>query len=225
MKYGPYFPYRRQLAIAMEFAGLRPGDILIRLGAAIVYGFVNFSSIIAAATESRYSHAAMVLSVEPEVLIADVSDEGLRRQFFQDWVIHVHSDDFLVLRHKDDAVAVKAVEIGQRIVREDPGYDDLFVKGWDALYCVELVCLAYEEAGANLCKEVPMNQLPGWQGWWMAPAAKLHRIDASTPIWFVGNDKQGILACNDLTLHRRMKLSDFAMSGHADPFFGHGLSP
>lgn len=231
MKKSPWFPYRRKASDLMYSLDCQPGDILVRLGAATVYGgLVNLSNIMAAATNSKYSHVAMIVEeIEAggvsEYVIADVSGEGLRRQFFMDWVVDVYSDDFLILRHEDAHMIRKAVKAVSQAIYDDAEFDELFVRGWESLYCVELVCLAYEDSSmtfreravvspgvtrqlaSTICEAKPMNQLLGWKGW-MGIVAKLHGISPSTLVWYVGNKDEGILSCKELMLYRTVTLTE-----------------
>jgi hypothetical protein len=100
---GPWMPHRKFAAEQMRKMDVKPGDILCRLGNGYLFGVFWFSNFIANVTHSRYSHAAMITDVyEDDIVIIDVSNNGMRRQFAAEWTDEVWGQDILVVRYNGD---------------------------------------------------------------------------------------------------------------------------
>lgn len=192
---GPWWASRLYVYEKMREMGVKEGDIICRRGNAFAYGILPVSDFICSVTQSKYSHAALVIDSK-DLLLADVNITGLRRQFVTDWCDDVRGDDICVLRYKGDTGVIRlAVENAKQVLALDPQLD------WESdesdvarnFYCTELVCWCYLRAGIMLCEDIPIWRLPGWRSIYN-PIAKLHGIDYTSPVWCVGNDKIGLLS-------------------------------
>jgi hypothetical protein len=219
---GPWWPARQYVVDQMKKLGVKPGDIICRLGNSYVYGFFWFSEFIATVTGSKYSHAAMVLDVSDDILMADVNTTGLRRQFMVDWVDDVRGEEISILRFKGDEIVPQlAIENAKSVISLDPNYDPAFMDNDDGrnFYCVELVCWCYMRAGVMLCEEVPIRNLPGWSkkyNWF----AKLHGVDTNKPVWCVGGKEVGLFSSKHLEEVGKISLSGLKRPKKAFSFSG-----
>lgn len=200
---GPWWGSRRYVLNEMIKLNVQPGDIICRKGNAYVYGFFPFSEFICYLTQSKYSHAALIIDVNGEdILTADVNTTGLRRQYITDWTDDIRGDDILVLRYagkNQNVVRKLAVENAKAVLAIDPTYDDEFLENNEGVnwYCVELVCWCYQRAGVMLCDDIPIQKLPKWKQW-LNPIAKAYGVDYTTSVWCVGNKDIGIISSPDL---------------------------
>lgn len=192
----------------LQEIGIKPGDIICRLGNYYVYGFIHFSKVIANATGSDFSHAGMVVSIEGnDILLADVDVHGIRRQYFPEWLEAVRGDSIGVLRYNgDQSVINRAVENCRLLTKEDPWCECEFDED-KRFCCVELICWCFLRAGVVLVKDTPINELPGWN-WKLMPFAKMEGIDTSKPVFCVGNDKVGLYSSEHLSEILRLKLPE-----------------
>jgi Permuted papain-like amidase enzyme, YaeF/YiiX, C92 family len=207
---GPWWSHRHKIYDELYKIGIKPGDILCRRGNAVVYGFFPFSDFICYLTGSKYSHAALVIDTKDDILMADVSTAGLRRQFIYDWLDEVRGEDFVVMRYNgkhgnEQEIPKLAVENAKKLIKIDPMREEAF-KDYDIsqFYCVELVCWCYLRAGVNLCEEVPICNLPNWKNF-LKVVARIEGIDYNQPVWCVGNEKIGLLASKHLNVIATIK--------------------
>lgn len=217
---GPWLPHRRFVVDKMKELDVRPGDILCRLGNAYMCGFFWFSRFIACITHSRYSHAAMITDVNDEIVIVDISQNGLRRQFVPEWTDDVWGDDILIVRYNGDPfIPLAAVDNVKSIESTISGYDDTFAED-GKFYCTELIHWSYLRAGINLCDETVIRNLPGWK-WRYNWLARLNGININTPVLCVGNKKLGLLSSAELIKVGRIVLpSTRRQSGLLPKFAG-----
>lgn len=193
---GSWWHSRQYVVDRMRSLNVKPGDIVCRLGNSYVYGFFHFSRFIANLTQSKYSHAAIVLDAGDDILLGDVNTTGLRRQYAVDWVDDIRGDDIIIMRYNGDTHTIRlAVENAKSVISLDDFMDNSDGRNF---YCVELVCWCYLRAGVLLCKEVPICKLPGWRNY-LNPIAALHGIDIHKPVWCVGNENIGLLSSPHLT--------------------------
>jgi len=194
----PWSPYRSYVAEQMKDLGVKPGDIVCRLGNAYLFGFFWLSKFIAKVTHSRYSHAAIITDVEDDIIIVDVSSTSTRRQFAQEWADDVWGQDILIVRYTGDPVVpMAAVDNVKHIESKSLSYSDTFNEE-GKFYCTELICWAYVRAGVSLCEEIPIREFPGWR-WHNNILAWMNGVDPKTPVWCVGNERVGILSSKQLT--------------------------
>jgi hypothetical protein len=194
---GPWAPYRYYVADKLHEMGVKPGDIICRLGNSYLFGFFWLSRFIANITHSRYSHAAIVTEVKDDIIIVDVGDCGPRRQFAPEWTDDVYGQDILIVRYDGDPlISLAAVENVKVIEKQCFGYDSSFsCEG--KFYCTEMICWSYIHAGASLCDEVRIKDLPGWK-WYYEFIAEINGVNPNTMVWCVGNEKIGLLSSKKL---------------------------
>ncbi len=191
---GAWYPHRGYTQKKLLEAGVKPGDIICRLGNAYFYGFFHLSRLIAKITHSDYSHAAMVLDItDKDILLADVDFNGLRREFFVDWCDDVRSDNISVLRFTGESDVIdRAVENCRLLVREDPYYECEF-DDQRRFACVEFICWCYMRAGVMLIRDTPIRDLPGCT-WAYRMLMRMEGINIDQSVWCVGNDKVGLFS-------------------------------
>src|SRR5438309_961994 len=111
---GPWWPVRHAV-VAEAKRCWQPGDIVLRLGNAYIYGVFWLSRRMAAITGSKYSHAALVLAVKPEVLLLDVNPSGVHRLFLIDWIDGVAGDSIKVLRYRGHSAQGAKVTVAKAL--------------------------------------------------------------------------------------------------------------
>lgn len=208
---GPWMSYRHYAAERMMEMGVRPGDIVCRLGNAYIGGFFWFSKFIAKVTHSGYSHAAMVVSVDDEIVLMEISTNGISRHYVAEWTDEVWGNDILIMRYAGDPVVARAAaENVKALLKRTIAYDNRFGEE-DKFYCTELIHWAYHRVGIHLCDTIPIRELPGWKRRYNG-IAWLNGIDPRTPVWCVGNDKIGILSSPDL-----QRVGKIVLPGYRQP--------
>lgn len=171
---------------------------------------IPFSSIIAATSGSEYSHAAMVLDGGQDPLMLEVGPNGMGRLFFREWLDDIRGNDVLFLRYcAPDAASVISKVSGLILVEldRDPDYNSDFSLSPERLYCVQLPYLLYERAGASLGNPTRFCDLPGWS---MVSelVALAGNINRETPVYHVGNSREGLLSSSKLKVSAKISIHD-----------------
>jgi uncharacterized protein YycO len=171
---------------------IKPGDIICRQGNAYLLG-IWLSGLISDLTQSKYSHASMVVEVGDKVVFAEV-DTDVYPLNASEWIKDSLGDDLLVLRPKISLEAVqKAVDSAKSILGIGHKFNFGFVPHPSKRYCVELIQEAYKEAGIDLCPQTRLNKMPGWRNWHRL-VLLLNGIKPTTSVWVVGNEEIGLLS-------------------------------
>lgn len=203
------FPDRREVAAAVT-PMLRTGDILIRMSKTKGPLGIPFSGLVSDLTQSDWSHSALVFMVDGKAWVLEVSDAGVTQMRFVDWLPYCVGHKFLVLRHKDMTPAVEAaiqVEI-DKYLELDQMYDFTYSNP-SRVYCVGSVCDIYGRVGIQLMEPMTVKEAIGDRpvvyGGFVVGNGLMKKIsgkgfDLKARMYFVGNDKRGILACPKIGL-------------------------
>lgn len=123
---------------------LRTGDVILQMSTS------SQAPAIVVATASPYSHAAIVVIEAGGKAFVIEAAGSVRKTPLQTFLQRGVDGRYTVLRHHDvDDVA------GKRIARQakkrlGTGYDASFARGNAALYCSELVAVAFHDAGVDV---------------------------------------------------------------------------
>lgn len=181
---------------------LQTGDILFRSSNAQAANGLQFSKYVEKATNSDFSHASIVLKANNKVYVLEIDDEGVQLYKFMDWLDTPAAADFAVYRlrnFKQNTLKNIKQEI-DNILHTNPSYDFTFDDP-DKLYCVECVAEIYLHCGIKLCNPKTIKEiLSPVQYAFFAPVNRHMRqnlgqgIPEDTPLWFVGNEEQGLMS-------------------------------
>jgi len=185
---------------------VKTGDIFFRLGHETYCG-LPFSQLVAAATQSKYSHASVALVDRDEIWLAEVNLTGTSQIRFVDWADFCYGD-FEVWRPTYDFDHVPALDLAFReFVNLDEDYDLKFdYKSTRRVYCTKSVEVIWELADLPpLCKPMLAKDVMAWWAYQLLrlgdPIARLAgaSIPLWEPLWFVGNEKMGLMSSPNLT--------------------------
>jgi len=190
---------------------VKEGDIFCRLGNAKVFDLLPFSWIVAGATLSNYSHAAMVVEkTDKDILIADVNPYGMSKFRVQDWLNDCIGPFVCILRPKEEHQdkIEKAVNLVKEWFNYDIKYNDSFhdvtnEETPSKLYCTQMVYEAYRRAGLPLeCSLVrfadvfPRNIITNFMI--KIAEASFGIAWEQLKVVVVGNENFGLLSCPEL---------------------------
>ena len=175
---------------------LRDGDILFRKGnARAFFGILPFSRFVAAVSDSRFSHTAIVAIEDGQPVIYDTCGTGVQRQPFGTWMVDVRAA-FAVKRSREpyrDHVPA-AVAFCQNAYRNQVPFDKDLQHGDDRLYCVELTQRAYASSGLDLSRPIALNHMPRYQEFpkTIALIKFFTAIEPDQTAYVAGNDRIGL---------------------------------
>lgn len=198
----PLHNARFKITNDLKKLSIRTGDILFRLGCESYY-CLPFSKLVARVTNSKYSHASIVLIEESNIYCLEVNENGTQKYLLQDWVDFSQENGIALYRatylSQNDIQALK-LEI-QRFFDLDPDYDFTFTSQTDELtYCTASVAKIYKYAGIDIFKPELMKDVlhPFVYSLVLLGNTLFKMVNASlptdTPLYFVGNEEKGMLA-------------------------------
>lgn len=184
---------------------LQTGDILYRASDSRGPLGLPFSRLVAVATKSRYSHAALVCVQAGQPHVVEVNETGTAVVPFEEWLLTCYGRTLAVYRLKAEHLTPE-VQLAMQarideIVAADPEYDFAFSTP-DRLYCTESVVDVYQRAGFSL-------QAPAWlqdilpPHWWYAATVcnwvlslcrSACRLPLTVPLYFPGDARRGMQA-------------------------------
>jgi len=186
---------------------LQTGDILVRQSKTSGPLGMPFSTLVSSLTESRWSHSSIVYLKDGLPYVLEVTDRGVVELRLIDWLDYCFEQRFLVLRHADMtlAIAVKLRAEVDRYLEEDFEYDFSF-NDMSRVYCVGSVCRIYEQVGLPLMTPLkPKEAIPSWWRYRLFTVLNALAVllvgkgfDLEEALYFVGNEKKGVLACSKL---------------------------
>jgi hypothetical protein len=175
---------------------LKEGDILFRLSQTqVLGGLVDFSKMIADASESDLSHAALVYRVASDgVIIMDITPTGVSRRYLVDWY-HDGTSNVVVRRLKPEYQYLVPVVLAEadKLIAQHVLYDDKFIPDDDRFYCTELVDCCFRAAGHPLAGRIRIKDLPQY-GLVMHIGCAIGGIDNSNEVVVAGNDRIGLFS-------------------------------
>ena len=198
---GPLYKERFQIVQRIK-QDMRTGDILYRYSDARGPLGIPFTRMVANATKSEYSHAAMLIISEGEPEVLEVNDEGTLKYRLLDWIDTCYGNNFSVYRLKDldDEKEAKLKEQMNKFLEEDPDYDLTFSSS-DKYYCTESVIEIYKRAfdlqldPGYYIKDI----VTGWRYtllYWGCWAFQIFgtSLPFDKKLYFVGNETQGMMS-------------------------------
>lgn len=150
-------------------------------------------------THSHYSHASIVLRDGGKTIVLEVNEKGTQVLALRDWERYCIDHSYAVYRVKG-ADESKLSNVINKFIARSPGYDFTFDDP-NKFYCVESVVFIYQQTGIVLCQPIlPCKVLPWWLfhfilpiNWAIGMLTSEH-MAMHTPLYFVGNEKQGLLS-------------------------------
>jgi hypothetical protein len=175
---------------------LKDGDILFRLGTTpLAGGLVNFSRTIAHATESDFSHAALVYRGAADgSIVLDVSAIGISRRYLRDWYRDGTSN--LVarrLRPEYQHLIPLVLAEADKLIAKDVLYDDKFVPDDDRFYCTEVVDHCFRTIGHPLVERIRIKDFPN-NGLVMYIGCAIGGINMDNEAAIAGNERIGLFS-------------------------------
>jgi hypothetical protein len=175
---------------------LQEGDVLFRFSnTPLAGGLVDFSQTVADATESDFSHAALVYRVSPDgIVVLDVSPVGISRRFLSDWY-HDGTRNVVVRRLRPEYryLTPQVLAEADRLVERDVLYDQKFVADDDRYYCTEMVDHCFRATGHPLADRIRIKDFPK-KGMALYLISAIGRIDLNNPVVVAGNERIGLFS-------------------------------
>jgi hypothetical protein len=204
MKEPPLHKYRHIITNEMRHVPVRTGDIIFRLGNESKYG-LPFSKLVAKLTNSRFSHASLILVEDNNIYCLEENEGGTQLLLLQDWIDLSSENGIEVWRvnylSRKDLIELKK-EI-HKFVAADPDYDITFTDP-NKFYCTESVVRLYKKIGVDICNPASVDEvLSGFNLFLFYFFNNLFKIFTGLSIpndqlYFVGNEKQGIMSSKRL---------------------------
>lgn len=187
---------------------LREGDILFRLGDARVgHGIFPMSRFLANASNSKFSHTAIVTIEQEGPVVYDTTRTGVARQPFCVWVLdNVGSIGVKRLKPEYREKIPQVVAYCRRVFEQQLPFDYELSPDDDALYCVEMTEKAFRSAGLELSKPIRLGDMERASefplcmfGLQFASRYALKKpLTFDLPVYFPGNETTGIWAAKQL---------------------------
>jgi hypothetical protein len=187
---------RARRDVPLLTAVLKEGDVLFRFSnTPLAGGLVDFSKTVADATDSDFSHAALVYRVTPDgVVLLDVSPVGISRRFLSDWYRDgTRNVVARRLRPEYQYLIPEVLAEAEKLIDRDVMYDDKFVPDDDRFYCTEMVDHCFRATGHPLAERIRIQDLPN-KGIALYIICAVGRIDLSSPVVVAGNDRIGLFS-------------------------------
>ncbi len=172
------------------------GDVLFRFSSTpLAGGLVDFSKSVAEATESDFSHAALVYHVGPDgVVVVDVSPVGISRRFLSDWY---HDGTYKVvvrrLRPEYRYLIPQVLAEADKLIARDVMYDTKFIPDDDRYYCTEMVDHCFRATGHPLADRIRIKDFPK-KMIVMYVVCALGGIDLNNEVVVAGNERIGLFS-------------------------------
>lgn len=203
------------------------GDILFRCSDGRGPLGIPFMKWVAKYTQSHYTHAAILTIRDGLPWVLEITDTGTFLYRFIDWMTFVPGGDFSLYRMSQPLSALEKLTLNQAIdwwLAKDASYDTGF-DDENKVYCTENVCAIYAAIGVTLQRPMTIKDIvksyidenvkgPKWYlharlvllvemlKFGNYVCKKLSKgeygIPLDTPLYFVGNERRGMLACKSL---------------------------
>lgn len=179
---------------------LQPGDIIFRLGSTqLLGGLIDFSKEVAKATQSDFSHAAIVYQVLADgAILVDVTNTGVARRYIIDWYLDGTSH-VVVKRLKPEYLSYIPLVLAEltKQIKIDGLYDEKFISYDNKYYCTELTDQCFRVAGIPLAPRIRIKDFPKYN-LLIASGCVIGGIDANAEVAVVGNNQIGLFSSNKL---------------------------
>lgn len=198
---------------------LEPGDIFVRQGNhTVCNGLIHFSRFVEWLTKSPYSHASLVYKVDDDVLLAEVSDYGMKRIFLIDWLDEIQGQDFLIIRYNGGLPLDKVIQTAEEYIRLDLPYNtSLDYTKPDSLYCIQFIYKCFENAGIELPPGQCLKDMRNWKPW-LLPVANVLNYNIEMPMYIIGDEQVGLLSSDKLCKYMHVRLSKIESGMQISPF-------
>lgn len=186
-------------------ANLRDGDVVfIQSTSNWVWGFIELSQVTQDVTDSPFTHVALAVLEDGDVVVYDIDTPGPGRTSF----------GMMMAGSKTAAVAVKrlrpefqqyvpgAIEYCRHVYANHLPFDQQLKLDNDRLYCAELIEVAFRSSGLELSQPTRWDALPGLDKHPVAVRTIAWANDTQPSEFVVvpGNDRIGIWASPGLEL-------------------------
>lgn len=209
---GLFHSLRFKIVKELKSLPVETGDIFYRQSD-VKFMLVPFSRLISRLSKSPYSHASIALVENNEIYIVEVNDQGCLLLRLIDWISTCAGKEFSVYRLKEDKPEVLEKNI-REFLEADPDYDFTFNSD-EKFYCTESVAYIYKKSGIELVEpELIKNKVPKWFYYlvfvpinWTIFKLTGKGFPINIPLYFVGNEKHGLMSSNKTKLIWKIKLN------------------
>ena len=181
---------------------LRNGDILFRMGdARLAHGYFPMSRFLANASNSKFSHTAIVSIEQEGPVVYDTTRLSVSRQPFCVWMLD-NVGNFGVKRLKPEyrEAIPRIIEFCHTVFEKQLPFDYELKLDDDELYCVEMTEKAYRHAGLKLSDPIKLGDMERAAEFplpilGLATASQYFLDDPLTlekEVFFPGNERHGI---------------------------------
>jgi hypothetical protein len=187
---------------------LRDGDIVFRMGdARLLHGYFPMSRFLANCSNSKFSHTGIIAFEKDGPVVYDTTRPAVARQPFCVWVLdNVGNIGVKRLRPEFRDAIPRALAYCHRVYQEQIPFDYELSPDDSALYCIEMTAKAFQAAGIELCKPIPLGDMERAAEFPMCMfglrlASKYtleHPLDFDTLVYFPGNERHGIWSARQL---------------------------
>lgn len=203
---GPLYHFRGIIATHLMSLGLKDGDVFYRSSKAKgpPFGLLPFTYLVEKLTESKYSHAAILIHLgeaeSRQPFLLEVNDTGTTLIPLKDWLETCRTNDLIIQRHVnlDETLEKSLREKILFLIDKDPSYDFTF-KDEQRFYCTEAVNWVYNEVGLEPWKSYYIFEITSafqlyvleWGSWFTSFFGASLPFDRK--LYFVGNKDTGML--------------------------------
>jgi hypothetical protein len=180
---------------------LKSGDLIYCLGETrLFFGTYPLSKNIARFTNSLYSHVGIVFIESGRAYVYDITDDSIRKKLFGVYLSEVNSG-WCVQRCNLNLNLDQCFKYIQELRERRANYDYSLGSDDSAYYCVELAVKTYKAGGVNLGLPTPLILIPNAKDWLLSLRVfgSIGNFDLTTPVWYIGNEKHGIMSSNYLS--------------------------
>lgn len=178
---------------------LQQGDLIfVQSVGHLILGVIDFSQLTREVTESHFTHMGVVAVENGQTLIYDTVVAGPGRKTFGQMMVLPDVTGVAVKRLRPEfrQHIPAAVEYCRRVYEQQVDFDKKLRLDNDALYCTEMVEVAFRSSGLRLSQPVRWDALPGYDNHPVAINA-IRIANQAQPDEYViipGNDDLGIWA-------------------------------
>lgn len=178
---------------------LQTGDLVFTRGNHyVLLGLVNFTDLATRACEAEFSHVGIVAVKDEVPYVYDVSEQGVTRKPFAQYITQPGYERVTIRRLQPAHWHLLPDVLGyiERQRHAEVPFDHQFAEGPEALYCTELICLAFTEAGTPICPTTKVAELPNWNdlpGWLAEAGQWATGLTPQSRLYPIGNEDYGLI--------------------------------